>query len=274
MSEPKEIYSHTSALHDIHVIDHGFVRTLSFGPTHQSSMFLDAPFDTDFEYPGYFHLALAVKPDSVRALAVGLGGGTVVKRMWRDYPEMRVDAVELDAQVVDVARRFFELPADERVRVFVDDGRHFLEMCPDTYDIVIVDAFEGDAVPPQLSDAGFMAALHARLAPDGAVVYNFVGTPEGDGAEPLRALHATLAEAWRRVWVFEINEGISADGSTNLILLATDSPVSDDELQARIASRVDGRVTVPAFQLFGEGHELSGGQGDPLVDIARHQVDV
>jgi spermidine synthase len=252
MSEPKEIYSHASAFHDIHVTDHGFVRVLSFGPSNQSSMFLDAPFETDFEYPGYFHLALAVKPDAARTLAVGLGGGTVVKRMWRDYPEMRVDAVELDAEVVDVARRFFELPNDERVRVFVDDGRRFLESCPGSYDIVIVDAFEGDAVPPQLSDAGFMRALHERLAPDGAVVYNFVGTPEGDGAEPFRSLQATLAAAWRTVWVFEVNEGISADGGENLILVATDAPLGDDELQARIASRVDGRVTVPAFQLFGE----------------------
>ena len=61
-------------------------------------MYLDAPFDTDFEYPGYFHVALAMKPDAIRTLVIGLGGGTVVKRMWRDYPEMRIDSVELDPE--------------------------------------------------------------------------------------------------------------------------------------------------------------------------------
>ena len=247
-----EVYAVTSALHDISVTDQGFIRTLSFGRNRQSSMYLDAPFETDFEYPGYFHLALAVKPDATRALAVGLGGGTVVKRMWRDYPEMRVDAVELDPEVVDVAHRFFALPDDERIRVFVDDGRGFLETSADTHDIVIVDAFEDDRVPPQLADSGFMRALRDRLTPDGAVVYNFMGAVEGDGSAAFRALHATLVGAWRRVCVFVVNEGVSADGGgTNLILLATDAPLTDSELRARIADRVGGRVTVPGFHLFG-----------------------
>jgi len=246
-----QIYSHTSTFHDIDVTDHGFLRVLSFGPNRQSSMYLDAPFDTDFEYPNYFHLALAIKPDALRTLAIGLGGGTVVKRMWRDYPDMHIDAVELDPVVVDVAERFFELPSDERIRIFVDDGRHFLETRTDTYDIMIVDAFLGDAVPPPLIADEFMRTLHDRLSANGAVVYNFMGTVAGEGSEQFRALHRALAACWRQVWVFVINESTDS-GATNLILLATDSPLSTTELRARIASRVDGKVGVPAFHLFGE----------------------
>jgi len=48
-----------------------------------------------------------------------------------------------------------------------------------------------------------------------------------------------------------INESTEA-GATNLILLATDAPLSTDELRARIADRVSGAVSVPAFHLFGE----------------------
>jgi hypothetical protein len=53
------------------------------------------------------------------------------------------------------------------------------------------------------------------------------------------------------VWVFVVNDGVESEGA-NLMLLATDAPVSTDQLLARIAGRVDGRVTVPAFELFGE----------------------
>ena len=162
------------------VTDHGFIRVLSFGGHRQSSMYLDAPFDTDFEYPSYFHIALAVTPDATRALALGLGGGSVVKRMWRDYPGMRVDAVELDPDVVDVARRFFALPDDERIRTFVDDGRHFIESGSSVYDIVIVDVFDGDRIPPTLVAEEFLCALRSRLAQGGVVAYNFMGAVEGD----------------------------------------------------------------------------------------------
>ncbi|MDP2233960.1 MAG: fused MFS/spermidine synthase [Actinomycetota bacterium] len=246
-----EIYSHTSAFHDINVADYDFLRVLSFGHNRQSSMYLDAPFDTDFEYPGYFHVALAIKPDAARTLAIGLGGGTVVKRMWRDYPKMRIDSVEIDPEVVEVARRFFELPQDERIRIFVDDGRRFLETRTDLYDIVIVDAFLDDVVPPALTSAEFLHTLKGRLTPDGVTVYNFMGTVHGEGSEPFRALHQTLTAQWSRVWVFVINESTKS-GAKNLILLATDAVLTTHELRARIADRVGGLVSVPAFHLFGE----------------------
>ena len=37
-------------------------------------------------------------PREVVELVIGLGGATVVKRMWRDYPEMHIDAIEIDTR--------------------------------------------------------------------------------------------------------------------------------------------------------------------------------
>ena len=251
MKAPTEVYSHTSAFHEISVADHGFIRVLSFARNRQSSMYLDAPFDTDFEYPGYFHVALAMNPDATRTLVIGLGGGTVVKRMWRDYPEMRVDSIELDPEVVDVARRFFALPDDERIRVFVGDGRRRLETHTDVYDIVIVDAFDDDLVPASLTAPEFMSTLRSRLAPGSVVAYNLMSAVEGEGAEPFRSLYRTLSQAWRQVSVFAIDEGVQSN-ARNLVLLATDTLLTTDELRRRITSRVGGRVSVPAFHLFAE----------------------
>ena len=250
MNPQTEIYAHTSAYHDINVTDHGFIRVLSFSRNRQSSMYLDAPFDTDFEYPSYLHLTLAVKPDAARTLVIGLGGATVVKRMWRDYPEMRIDAVELDPEVVEVARRYFALPDDERIRIFVDDGRHFVESNAEPYDIVIIDAFDDDVVPPALTAPEFMRTLRDRLTAGGVVAYNFMGLEEGEGSEPFRELHRTLSAAWGQVRVFVVNEGVQA-GAKNLILLATDAELTVEQLRERIADRVGGLVTVPAFHLFG-----------------------
>jgi spermidine synthase len=233
------------------VADIGSRRYLRFEHNRQSSMYLDDVYATDFEYPSYFHLALAVAPDASRTLGVGLGGGTVVKRMWRDYPEMYVDAVEIDAQVVDLARRFFALPDDPRVRIIVDDGRHFLETTDTVYDIVIVDAFDDDRVPLPLTTEEFLRSVRARMTEHGVLVYNVIGALAGDRSKPFRSLYRTLKNTWRRVWVFCVDEGVDAEGN-NLIVLASDADVSTGELLERIADRVGGRVTVPAFHLFGE----------------------
>jgi spermidine synthase len=267
----REVHTGTSAYHTINVTDYGFIRVLRFTRNRQSSMYLDAPFDTDFEYPGYFHVAIALKPDAERTLIIGLGGATVVKRMWRDYPEMRVDAVELDPDVVDVAYRFFALPEDERIRVFVDDGRRFVETAQDTYDIVLVDAFDEDRVPRPLTTEEFMRTLRDRLSPDGVAAYNFIGALKGQHSKPFRSLYRTLRNVWRNVWVFVVSDGIETEGS-NLMLFATDAPVTTDELLARIANRVGGRVTVPAFDLYGEdlyAGKIRSGDVPLILDPAR-----
>ncbi len=245
------IYSHSSPFHDIHVEELGHLRMLRFARNRQSTMFLDAPFDTDLEYAAYLHTTLAIKPDAARTLVIGLGGGSVVKRMWRDYPAMRIDAVEIDPEIVEVAHRFFALPKDKRIRVFVGDGREFVDQTPKTYDIVIVDAFDEDRVPRRLTTEEFMRAARDRLAPDGVVAYNFIGAPKGDLSKPFRGLYRTLRNVWRGVWVFAIEEGVLAEGS-NLVLVASDADVSDDQFRSRLADRVGGLVTVPAFERFGE----------------------
>jgi spermidine synthase len=245
------IYTKTSRYHDIHVEEYGYLRILRFERNRQSTMYLDAPFDTDIEYPAYLHLPIAVKPDATRALVIGLGGGSVVKRMWRDYPGMHLDAVELDPEIVDIAHRFFALPEDERIRVVVGDGRAFVETTSETYDIAVVDAFDEDRVPRPLTTEEFLRHLRDRLAPDGAVAYNFIGALTGDLSKPFRSLYRTLSNVWKQVWVFAVDEGVLTEGA-NLILLATDADVTTEALRSRIADRVGGMVKVPAFDLFGE----------------------
>jgi len=250
------MYEHTSPFHRIKVTDNNGVRLLKFERNQQSSMRLDDPFESDIEYVAYFHLALAVQPKATRVLAIGLGGGSVVKRMWRDYPEMRIDAVEVDPEVVDVAYELFNLPRDERIRVIVGDGREVLRCSNDTYDVVIVDAFDDDRIPPHLLTEQFLYEVRDHLSPDGVVVYNVIGSVHGDHSKPFRSFYRTLANVWGNVWLFPV--GLWANGPImlafggNIIVLASDIELSVGELLTRIANRVNGRVTVKPFGLLGK----------------------
>jgi spermidine synthase len=247
------LYEHESPYHRIHVDDRDGIRMVWFERNRQSSMYLDDPFETDIEYCGYLHLTLAVQPEATRTLVIGLGGGTVVKRMWRDYPTMRLDSVELDPEVADIAREFFALPDDERIRVIVGDGRAFVDTCADTYDIVIVDAFDEDRVPRPLVTEEFMRATRDRLAPGGVAAWNVIGTLTGAHSKLFRSLHRTASNVWSRVWVFPVGlANAQPDDVHNIIVIATDCDLSEDELLDRIACRVDGIVTVPCFDRFGD----------------------
>ena len=250
------MYEHTSDFHRLRVTDDNGVRLLKFERAQQSSMRIDDPFDSPIEYVRYFHLALAVKPDAERTLVIGLGGGSVVKRMWRDYPQMHIDAVEIDPEVVAIARELFELPDDERIAVAVGDGREFLRKSDRTYDLIVVDAFDDDHVPRHFTTEQFFREARDHLAEDGVLTYNTIGMVHGDHSKPFRSLYRTITNTWRNVWVFPV--GLAMDGpmtlaaGCNMILLASDAKLTTDELLKRISQQVDGRVTVKGFGQFGK----------------------
>jgi spermidine synthase len=243
-----------SRYHRVRVDDNDGIRTLKFEHNQQSSMLLDDPFATHIEYVGYLHAAIAVVPDATRMLLVGLGGGSVAKQFWRDYPEMHVDAVELDPEVAEIAHDLFELPRDERICVHVAEGRAFVELqATGTYDIILVDAFDDDRVPRPLLTEEFMRACHTHLAEEGAIAWNVIGAVYGPHSKPFRSFYKTLRNVWRNVWALPLGIADDAvDNTRNIVVLASDAPLSADELADRIVSRVDGRVRVPGFERIAE----------------------
>ncbi len=247
------MYEHDTPYHRLRVTDNDGVRLLKFERNHQSSMHLDDPFATDIKYVGYLHLSLAVNPAATRTLVVGLGGGSVVKQMWRDYPWMHLDAVELDADVIEVCQELFALPDDERINVVCADGRDYLERTHDTYDIIILDAFDDDHVPRRLLTDEFLRLCRDRLQPGGVLAYNVIGAVYGPQSKTFRSLHRTASNVWGSVWAFPLGlaDGPS-ENTRNIVLLASDANLSTDALIGRIVNRVGGIVSVPAFDRFVE----------------------
>lgn len=247
------MYDEHSRFNHLRITDNDGIRLLRFERNRQSSMRIDDPFETDFEYPGYLHLAIAVAPHATETLVIGLGGGSVVKRMWRDYQHMSLDVIEIDEEIVEIARAFFALPDDERIRVIVGDGRDHLRLCSASYDIIIVDAYDDDRFPRPLMTEEFMRDAADHVRPGGVVAYNFIGSVYGPKSKPFRSLYRTASNVWGNVWVFPIGYSDDVtDKNRNIIMLASNTPLGDDELLERIADRVGGMVTVPKFERFGE----------------------
>ncbi len=70
------------------------------------------------------------------------------------------------------------------------------------------------------------------------------------------------------MWTFIVGHADGFPGGTgNLVMLATDAELTEDELLERIGTRVGGLVTVPAFERFAEHlHRGSIRTGDvPII---------
>jgi len=246
------LYRADSEYHRITVTEADNIRHLRFDASNQSAIDLRDGYTSTIVYPNYMDLAFAVKPGAKRVLVLGLGGGAITKRWWRDYPQLTIDSVEIDPAVIDVSRRYFGLPEDARLRVVNQDARRFVQESKDTYDIVIVDCYYIDALPFHLTTQEFFSEVKKRMAPDGVLAYNIIGSVGGDSSRLFRSMYRTVGSEWSRVWVFPI--GIAENGVVsqrrNNIVLATDGRVGQEELLGRIESGVDGMVKVAGFSRF------------------------
>lgn len=224
----RTVYAVESAYHNIRVMDGDGVRYLRFDRSWQTAMTLSDPFESRLSYTDYFHLAVANNPNIRDVLVVGLGGGAAPKKFWKDYPQVSVDAVEQDPRVVDVARRFFALPEDERLKVHVEDGRKYLESTSKQYDLIILDAYYSDSIPFHLTTREFVRTVERRLKPGGMVAFNLIGALEGPESQFFRSMYRTVGELFptRLPVAVRWREYPQANIRRNIILFASKDKVN------------------------------------------------
>ena len=109
---------------------------------------------------------------------LGTAAGTTARAYGHYFPDTRVDAVEIDPELLDIGRRYFGLEPRPQLRTIAEDARPFLRRTPDRYDVIMVDAYRQPYIPFYLTTQEFFALARGRLAPGGVVAIN-VGHPAG-----------------------------------------------------------------------------------------------
>lgn len=141
----------------------------------QTCFDLQEPDKMVFAYTRMMTSALFVKPDPANILIVGLGGATMQRALHKILPETTIDSVEIDPAVARVAEQYFGYKQGPRQRLFIEDGRAFIERAHREgrqYDMVMLDAFDVDYIPPHLLTRQFLEEVRAILSPDGVLVAN------------------------------------------------------------------------------------------------------
>jgi len=201
------IFEKYTAHHHILVRDRGDERALYFDNAPQSTMSKANPETGGFEYTDFFHVPMVLDPTIDSVLFVGLGGATGPKAFLRDYRQVRVDVVEVDPVVLEVATDFFHLRPTRRLRVTIADGRVFLRRSKQTYGAIMMDAYAsgryGAFIPYHLVTQEFFEIAWQHLVNGGCLAYNVIGVHGGDYGSMVADVHATLEAVFQQVYVFQ-----------------------------------------------------------------------
>jgi len=176
-----------------------------------------------FGYARMMMKSLLLQPNPQRILIVGLGGGTLPMTLANLFPEAQIDVVEIDPAVVTVAETYFEFQETDQIRVFLQDARVFTKragMRGDLYDLIMLDAFNGDYIPEHLMTREYLEETRDILAEDGVIAANTFA---------ISRLYDHESATYQAVFGTFYN--VTSRESANRIILTTGKPLpSLDEL--------------------------------------------
>jgi spermidine synthase len=112
-----------------------------------------------------------------KVLVLGAGAGVLANYILKTLPVSTVSAIEIDPNVIDVGRQFFQLQELQGLEVVVGDAYDFVMRAPpNSYSLVIVDISVADpsttSPPPQFYSVEFLGALQGLVLPRGVVAVN------------------------------------------------------------------------------------------------------
>jgi spermidine synthase len=185
------------------------------------------------------------KPSEVKRLGiVGLAAGTVARQFTAVYGPIPIDGAEIDPAIVDVGKQYFGMN-EPNLNIYLGDGRTFMRTSKQTYDVVVVDAFQQPYMPFHFTTKEFYEEVKAHLSPTGVV-----SITSGHGCTDYRLVQAlvnTLSQVFPSVYTLDVPNSFST------VVVATNSPTTLATYQANLAQVPDDALI---SQTAHEGSQL------------------
>lgn len=165
-------------------------------------------------YTRFLTTALAYPEEAKSVLEVGLGGGRTAAYLNLHMPDLEILSVELDPDVIELAKKHFGLNPNNKFRIIARDGRIHMVRDRAKHDVILVDAYRGPFVPFHLLTREFYLTAKRRLTEGGVLAQNI---------EPTTMLFdsaiTTLASVFDNVELY--------DASGNIVAIAYDGDEID-----------------------------------------------
>jgi spermidine synthase len=223
------------------------IREMVTGPGgRQSAMFLDDATDLVVAYTRFYRLVEYYQPAMSNMLVLGGGGYSFPKYALKHYPNVKVDVVELDPGITELARKHFALADDSRLKVIEEDARTFLwslQKSSTRYDVILCDVFTSHySIPFHMVTREAATLMKEALSPQGVILVNVLASLEGHSSRFYKALYATYSEVFDHIDLYAVQDPGDSHRRQNIILVAGNSlvqqQVASDEIQRMLAHAI------------------------------------
>lgn len=199
----------------------------------------------------YYDYALAApvmagigEKEDAELLILGMGTGTYAGQCMKYFEHVRIEGVEIDQKITDLAGKYFNLP--DTIDVTTYDGRAYLQAVDKKYDVIMVDAYQDITIPFQMSSIEFFTMVREHLKEDGVMVVNMNMHSEEAG-NINDYLSDTIASVFDYVYTADVRgttnrELFAMQNGDVLTALEENTKKLEDEEFAAMMNRVDASL--------------------------------
>ncbi len=209
------------------------IRYLDVNGGHESATYTDKNrrYELVYVYTTYYDLIVRANIDINDTLLIGGGGYSYPKHYISLYPDKRMDVVEIDSKITELAKKYFyldqlikefDLTKTKRLNLITQDGRVYLNKNKKMYDAILNDAFSGFTPVPTLTTIEAVTLIKNSLNRGGFYLTNVISSLEGINSRFLKAQVNTLQQVFNNVYVFPCVSLYDLDVTQNIMVLATD----------------------------------------------------
>ena len=116
-------------------------------------------------------------------LVLGVAGGSVIKTLINEVNYTnKITGVEIDANVISIAKKYFELDSISNLDIVLDDAFEFVLKTKEKYDLIIIDIFQDTKMPNFLFEDFFVSRILDILDTKGIFLFNTMCLTYADNA--------------------------------------------------------------------------------------------
>ncbi|MFZ4695169.1 MAG: spermidine synthase [Verrucomicrobiia bacterium] len=209
------------------------------------------------------HPVLAQRPNAERVLLIGGGASGMAAEILR-YPVRRLDCVELDASVVDAARRHGLIARERaRLRIMIGDARELVKRARAEYDVILVEVPDPSSYQwNRYFTREFFGEAKRAMRKDGVLAVaagEYANYVSPELANILATLTGTMEAAFSHIVVLP---------TTRIRTLGSDGPLSTDIVGMVAATGLPMRHLNPAgLRAIFRGERMTQVQGARNVSV-------
>ncbi|MGB1247484.1 MAG: spermidine synthase [Chitinophagales bacterium] len=107
-----------------------------------------------------------------KTLILGFGVGSIAQVLQKKQAKFDITGIEIDDKIIELGEKYFKTKNIPNCHIIAENAIDFLKKDSGSYDLIFVDLFIDDKVPPTFKEVSFLKKIKSKISENGHLMMN------------------------------------------------------------------------------------------------------